>query len=98
MFRTPPATARTSRRRRPAVPTPAAQHRPPPPARRVDLILKPRDVPHAFWSGADEPARLLEIITPGGFEGYFERLGGLPAGDGPPDLAPVAAAAGEHPQ
>lgn len=46
-------------------------------ARPGDLILKPRGVPHAFWNGGDEPASLLEVITPAGFEGYFERLGGL---------------------
>ena len=61
-----------------------------------DLILKPRNVPHAFWNGTDEPARLLEIITPGGFEGYFERLGDLLAGAGPPDLAAVAELASEY--
>jgi quercetin dioxygenase-like cupin family protein len=65
-------------------------------AQRGDLILKPRRVPHAFWNGSDQPARLLEIITPGGFEGYFERLGGLQAGGGPPDLEAVAGLASEY--
>jgi len=40
-------------------------------------VLKPRGVPHAFWNATDEPARLLDVITPGGFEAYFERLGEL---------------------
>jgi quercetin dioxygenase-like cupin family protein len=61
-----------------------------------DLILKPRNVPHAFWNGTDEPARLLEIITPGGFEGYFERLGDLLADGRPPDLAAFAELASEY--
>jgi mannose-6-phosphate isomerase-like protein (cupin superfamily) len=40
-----------------------------------DLVLKPRGQWHAFWNPADEPARLLEIISPGGFARYFqERL------------------------
>jgi len=65
-------------------------------AQRGDLILKPRDVPHAFWNGTDEPARLLEIITPGGFEGYFEQLGDLLTAGGPPDLAAVAELASEY--
>lgn len=43
-------------------------------ARPGDLVLKPRGVPHAFWNAGDEPARLLEVITPAGFEGYFEEL------------------------
>jgi quercetin dioxygenase-like cupin family protein len=45
-----------------------------------DLVLKPRNVPHAFWNPADEPARLLEVITPGGFENYFAELGAALAG------------------
>ena len=48
-----------------------------------DLVLKPRGVPHAFWNPADEPARLLEVITPGGFEGYFAELGELLAAPEP---------------
>ena len=51
-----------------------------------DLILKPRGVPHAFWNAGDEPARLLEVITPGGFEDYFSALAEVLALDGPPDL------------
>ncbi len=30
-----------------------------------DVIAKPRGIPHAFWNAGDEPARVLEIITPG---------------------------------
>jgi len=29
-----------------------------------DLVLKPRGVRHAFWNPGDEPARVLEIISP----------------------------------
>jgi len=39
-----------------------------------DLVLKPRGVPHAFWNATDEPARLLEIISPAGFERFFDEL------------------------
>jgi len=52
-----------------------------------DLILKPRGVPHAFWNAGDDPARLLEVITPGGFEDYFTALAQALAVDGPPDVA-----------
>ncbi|NYJ05732.1 cupin domain-containing protein [Petropleomorpha daqingensis] len=55
-----------------------------------DLVLKPRGVPHAFWNAGDEPARLLEVITPGGFEQYFAALGEVLAVDGPPDLDRLA--------
>ena len=50
-----------------------------------DVLVKPRGVPHAFWNPADQPARLLEIISPAGFEGYFAGLGEIFAGQGPPD-------------
>ena len=55
-----------------------------------DLILKPRGVPHAFWNAGDEPARLLEVITPGGFEEYFTALGEVLDVAGPPDLTRLA--------
>jgi quercetin dioxygenase-like cupin family protein len=45
-----------------------------------DLVVKPRGVPHAFWNAGDEPARLLEMISPAGFEDYFR------------DMAPLLAA------
>lgn len=37
-------------------------------------IVKPRDIPHAMWNLADEPARILEIVMPAGLERYFEEL------------------------
>jgi mannose-6-phosphate isomerase-like protein (cupin superfamily) len=42
-----------------------------------DLVVKPRGIPHAFWNRTDDPARLLEIISPGGFERYFAELARL---------------------
>src|SRR5262245_19694406 len=33
-----------------------------------DTIFKPRNVRHTFWNATDSPARILEIITPAGFE------------------------------
>jgi mannose-6-phosphate isomerase-like protein (cupin superfamily) len=39
-----------------------------------DLVFKPRDQWHTFWNAGDEPARILEIISPGGFEKFFERM------------------------
>jgi uncharacterized cupin superfamily protein len=35
-------------------------------------VLKPRGVPHALCNTATEPVRVLEILTPGGFESYFD--------------------------
>jgi uncharacterized cupin superfamily protein len=42
-----------------------------------DLVFKPRRVPHAFWNAGDQPARLLELISPAGFEHYFRELAPL---------------------
>jgi mannose-6-phosphate isomerase-like protein (cupin superfamily) len=39
-----------------------------------DLIFKPRNQWHTFWNEGDEPARLLEIISPAGFEKFFAEL------------------------
>jgi mannose-6-phosphate isomerase-like protein (cupin superfamily) len=55
-----------------------------------DVLVKPRGVPHAFWNPADQPARLLEIISPAGFEGYFAGLGEIFAGQGPRDPGRMA--------
>ncbi len=61
-----------------------------------DLIFKPRDQWHTFWNAGDTPARILEIISPAGFEGYFEELVELPTGAGPPDRAQIAAIAARY--
>jgi mannose-6-phosphate isomerase-like protein (cupin superfamily) len=42
-----------------------------------DLVYKPRDVWHTFWNATDGPARLLEIISPAGFEQIFVELADL---------------------
>lgn len=43
-------------------------------ARAGDLVSKPRGIPHAFWNGSDAPARIVELIVPGGFEAYFAEM------------------------
>jgi len=56
-----------------------------------DLIFKPRNQWHTFWNAGDEPARILEIISPAGFERFFAELvdlGGLSEAD-PQALADV---------
>ena len=67
-------------------------------ARPGDLVFKPRGVPHAFWNAADEPARALEIISPAGFEKYFDELGEVisAAGSGEPDFAKIMEIAGKY--
>ncbi len=37
-----------------------------------DLVFKPRQQWHTFWNAGDEPCRILEIISPSGFEHFFD--------------------------
>ncbi len=49
-----------------------------------DLIFKPRQQWHTFWNAGDGPCRILEIISPGGFEQAFAEMASDPeamAGD-----------------
>jgi len=39
-----------------------------------DLVFKPRKQWHTFWNAGDEPCRILEIISPAGFERFFDEL------------------------
>jgi mannose-6-phosphate isomerase-like protein (cupin superfamily) len=51
-----------------------------------DLVFKPRNQWHTFWNAGDEPCRILEIISPAGFEHFFRELvdlGGI--GEATPD-------------
>ena len=34
----------------------------------------PCGIPHAIWNAGPEPARVLEVLSPGGLEDYFEEL------------------------
>jgi mannose-6-phosphate isomerase-like protein (cupin superfamily) len=39
-----------------------------------DLVFKPRGEWHTFWNAGEEPCRILEIISPAGFERFFAEL------------------------
>lgn len=56
-----------------------------------DLIFKPRDQWHTFWNAADSPARVLEIISPGGLEELFRALGLMTSEPGPETMEALAA-------
>jgi mannose-6-phosphate isomerase-like protein (cupin superfamily) len=58
-----------------------------------DLVFKPRMQWHTFWNAGDEPCRILEIISPAGFERFFSELvdlGGVASAD-PQVLAELCA-------
>jgi len=42
-----------------------------------DLVFKPRNQWHTFWNAGDDSCRILEIISPAGFERFFEELSHL---------------------
>jgi hypothetical protein len=60
-----------------------------------DVVLKPRNSPHAFWNAGDGPVRIIEIISPGGFETYFAEMSKAFAGP-QRDFARAAQICGEH--
>ena len=47
------------------------------------FVRKPRNQWHTFWNAGDDPARILEIITPGGFEEYFREIASYLGPQGP---------------
>ena len=54
-----------------------------------DLVFKPRDQWHTFWNAGDESARILEVISPAGFERFFKEIVDRPTAE--PELAAVGA-------
>ena len=52
-------------------------------------IIKPRNQVHAMWNAGSTPARMIEIISPAGFEGFFRGFADLNDA-GPIDPAAVA--------
>jgi quercetin dioxygenase-like cupin family protein len=53
------------------------------------FAFKPRGEVHAMWNAGSGPGRILEIVTPAGFEHFFGELGELGKA-GPPDAAALA--------
>jgi mannose-6-phosphate isomerase-like protein (cupin superfamily) len=63
-----------------------------------DVVFKPRNQWHTFWNAGDEPCRILEIISPAGFERFFRELsdmGGAINAD-PDELTALAARYGHY--
>lgn len=54
-----------------------------------DLIFKPRGQWHTFWNAGDAPARILEIISPGGFEQAFLEMHALGEDLNPATMAEI---------
>jgi quercetin dioxygenase-like cupin family protein len=52
-----------------------------------DVAFAPRGVPHTYANLSGAPARALLVITPAGFERYFDRLTAEITGAAPPPEA-----------
>jgi mannose-6-phosphate isomerase-like protein (cupin superfamily) len=52
-------------------------------------VFKPRGQWHTFWNPSDEPARVLEVISPAGFEQLFRDIAESFAAD-PPDYERIS--------
>lgn len=55
-------------------------------------ITKPRGEVHTMWNAGGAPARMIEVISPAGFEHFFWDLGGLIGTGGPAPEALMALA------
>ena len=62
------------------------------------IVSKPKGQMHTFWNPGQDPARVLELITPPGFEDYFTELAGIvPKTPGEvPDFGRLGEAAGRR--
>jgi quercetin dioxygenase-like cupin family protein len=55
--------------------------------RSGELAFAPRGVPHTYANLSGAPARALLVITPAGFERYFDRIAARISGSEPPPEA-----------
>lgn len=55
-----------------------------------DLVFKPRGQWHTFWNAEDRPCRILELISPAGFERFLEQLIELDYEPSPDQLTEIA--------
>ena len=58
-------------------------------------ITKPRNELHTMWNAGTDPAHMIEIISPAGFERFFRRVADLVAA-GPLDFEILAELAKEY--
>jgi mannose-6-phosphate isomerase-like protein (cupin superfamily) len=57
---------------------------------RNSTAFLPRNVPHSFTNPGETSAKMIIVITPGGFEKCLQELSKLPAG-GPPPMENIIA-------
>jgi quercetin dioxygenase-like cupin family protein len=47
------------------------------PAKQGDTLFAPRGIPHTYRYAGKTPGRLMTVITPAGFEEFFEEIGAM---------------------
>ena len=55
-----------------------------------ELIVKPREQWHTYWNAGDEPAAVLDLVSPAGLEQFFRRLDALTELPTPEQLVALA--------
>lgn len=50
-------------------------------AHKGEWALKPRNIQHSMWNPGKTPATVIEVLTPGGTEKWFEEITSLKKGD-----------------
>jgi quercetin dioxygenase-like cupin family protein len=58
-------------------------------------IVKPRGEVHAMWNAGNVPARMIEIITPAGFDKFFRELAAMNAA-GQPEMPQIVELASRY--
>jgi quercetin dioxygenase-like cupin family protein len=58
-------------------------------------VTKPRGELHAMWNAGPSPARMIEVISPAGFEHFFRELAGMLTA-GPPQPSALMALADRY--
>ena len=64
-------------------------------AQKGTTIFAPRGIPHTYRYLGKTPGRLMCVITPSGFEGFFEEVGAL-SPEQQQDIPAVMALAGKY--
>ena len=57
-----------------------------------EVIVKPRNQWHTYWNAGNEPAAVLDLVSPAGLEQFFRRLDALTGSPTPEQLLALAAA------
>ena len=60
------------------------------------FLFKPRGMIHSLWNPTDDPAVVIEFISPAGFEHFFEEMGALEHAD-PSAVRAIALRYGQQP-